>query len=200
MKGKVLITGITALIMFAGTQLYAAVEDLSVTVPKTAYVEWLTNSTDAMTSVNGDNSASFADYVGGASTQLTTPANKDVFIGVMCNALTGYNLSLNAGAGATVTTGKMTLAGATDLVFTGALAKVASSFTGGTTTGVNLDLTAATVSGDTVHTAEADLPMAAASPNVWKLTLSLPTISTVADGLIMSGTYTGSITATIALK
>ena len=194
------ITGLTAVMMLAGTQLFAAVGDLSVIVPKTAYVEWLTNSTDAMTSVNGDNSASFADYVGGASTQLTQPANKDTYIGVMCNALTGYNLTLNGGAGATATTGKLTLAGATDLVFTATLVKEASTFTAGTTAGIALDLTGATVSGDTVHTAEADLPLTAASPNVWKLTYSLPTISSVADGLIMSGTYSGGVTATIALK
>jgi hypothetical protein len=42
--------------------------------------------------------------------------------------------------------------------------------------------------------------MAIGSPNVWQLDLSLPVISTVADGLIQSGTYTGGITATISLK
>ena len=42
--------------------------------------------------------------------------------------------------------------------------------------------------------------MTAAAPNVWQITFSLPVINTVADGLIMSGTYTGGVTATVALK
>ena len=94
----------------------------------------------------------------------------------------------------------MTVPGGTSLTYTATLAKEASSFTAGTTASASLDMTGALVSGTSVHTAEADLPMAAASPNVWKLTYNLPVISSVSDGLIMSGTYSGGVTATIALK
>lgn len=201
-KSKAMYSITAGLALFCSSSaLEAALGDLTVDVPKTAYIEWLTNPTDAMTSVDGDNTAAFAAYVGGAITQLTQPADKDVYVGVMCNSLAGYDLTLTASnAGATATTGAMTIAGGTAVTYTATLAKEAASFTAGTTASTSLDLTGATVSGTTVHTAEADLPMAAASPNVWKLTLSLPVISSVSDGLIMSGTYAGGVTATIALK
>lgn len=195
------IAGIFLLILLASAQGFAAVGSLTVDVPKTAYIQWLPTAATAMTSVDGDNTAAFANYVGGAVTQLTQPANKDVFLGVMCNSLAGYDLTLTANnSGSTTTTGEMTITGGTNLTYTATLAKEASSFSSGTTASTSLDLTGATVSGTTVHTAEADLPMTAASPNVWKVTLALPTISSVSDGLIMSGTYSGGITATVALK
>jgi len=198
---RLILTSLAALLVVVGLQLTAAVNDLTVFVPKTAYIEWLSASGDAMTSVDGDNSAAFDDYVGGAVTQLTQPADKVTYLGVMCNSLAGYQITFAAsGGGATAATGRMTIAGGTPITYTGTLAKVAGSFTAGTTASTSLDLTGATVSGDTAHTAEADLPMTAAAPNVWELTLSLPVISSVADGLIMSGSYTGGITATIALK
>ncbi len=181
------------------TTSHAAVASLSVDVPKTAYIEWLSASSDTMASVDGDATYAFDPYIGGAVTQLTSPAAKSVFIGVMCNALTGYEVTLTGSGTPTASTGQMTQAGASPIAFTATLSTVGASFSGGTSTGGALDLTGATVSASTTHTAEADLPMAAASPNVWQIDLALPTISTVADGLIMSGTYTGSITATIAL-
>jgi hypothetical protein len=154
-----------------------------------------------MTSVDGDNSEAFSAYVGGAVTQLTQPADKDTFLGIMCNSLAGYDVTLTAlNTGATASTAAMTIAGGTDLTYTAALTKVGASFTAGTTASASLDLTGATASATSVHTAEADLPMAAASPNVWQLSFSLPLISSVSDGLIMSGTYSGGVTATIALK
>ena len=193
--------GFAICLIFITSQVFSAVGNLTVDVQKTAYIEWLTNSSDAMTSVDGDNSAAFDAYVGGAVTQLTQPADKATYLGVMCNSLAGYDVTLTAlNAGATASTGAMTIAGGTALTYTATLAKEAATFTAGTTASTSLDLTGATVSATTVHTAEADLPMAAASPNVWKLTYSLPTVSSVADGLIMSGTYSGGVTATIALK
>jgi len=193
--------GLAAVTLFVGSTLYSALNDITVDVPKTAYIEWLTASTDAMTSVDGDNSAAFDAYVGGAVTQLTQPADKDTYLGVMCNSLAGYNVTLTASnAGATATTAVMTIAGGTSLTYTCTLAKEASTFTAGTTASTSLDLTGSGVSGTTSHTAEADLPLTAAAPNVWKLTYSLPTVSSVADGLIMSGTYSGGVTATVALK
>lgn len=193
--------GLTVLALFATTQAFAAVGNLSVVVPKTAYIQWLTASTDAMTAVNGDNSASFADYTGGAATLLTKPADKDTYIGVMCNSLAGYRVTLTAAnAGATATTGKMTISGGTALTYTAALTKVTASFTAGTTAATSLDLTGTGASCDTSHVAEADLPLTAAAPNVWKLTFSLPTTTGVSSGLIMSGTYSGGVTATVALK
>lgn len=179
---------------------YSAVADLTVDVPKTAYIEWIATAATAMSSVDGDGSYAFDPYVGGAVTQLTSPAAKNIFLGVMCNSLAGYDVTLNAGAGATATTGRMTIAGGTPIDFTGTLTKEAGTFTAGATAAPSLDLTGGSVSATSVFAAEADLPMAAASPNVWRLSLALPVISTVADGLIMSGTYTGQVTATIALK
>ena len=192
---------VLATLMPGLTTLSAALGDLTVDVPKTAYIEWLTTSADTMTNVDGPNSYAFDPYVGGAITQLTQPADKDMFIAVMSNSLAGYNLSLTAtNAGATATTGTLEQAGSAPITYTAGLTKVAASFTAGTVAAPSLDLTGATVSGTSSHTAEADLPMAAASPNVWQLAMSLPVISTVADGLIMSGSYTGGVTATIALK
>jgi hypothetical protein len=187
------------LLLSAGSA-QAAVANLTVDVPKTAYIEWLTASADNMTSVNGDNTFAFDPYVGGAITQLTNPAVKPIYIGVMCNSLAGYDLTFSAGAGATGTTGLMVQPGAANITYTAALSRVGGTFTGGTTASETLDLTGGSASGSTVHVAEADLPMAIGSPNVWQLDLSLPVISTVADGLIQSGTYTGGITATISLK
>ncbi|MCB1135124.1 MAG: hypothetical protein KDK78_02545 [Chlamydiia bacterium] len=182
-------------------QAYAAVANLSVDVPKTAYLQWLSSSSDSMTSEDGDGTFAMDPYVGGAVTQLTQPSDKTAYLGVMCNSLAGYNLTLTAsGSGVTTTTGKLSTAGGTPITFTASLSQVGASFSGGTTANTALDLTGATASGDTVHTAEADLPMTAAAPNVWQLTFSLPAISSVADGLIMSGTYTGGVTATISLK
>jgi hypothetical protein len=182
-------------------QVHGALGDITVVVPKTAYIEWIATAGTTMTNVDGPGTYAFTAYVGGAVTQLTQPADEDMFLGVMCNSLAGYDVTLTASnAGATATTGVMTIAGGTSLTYTGTLAKEAATFTAGTTASTSLDLTGATVSGTSVHTAEADLPLAAASPNVWKLTMSLPVISTVADGLIMSGTYAGGVTATIALK
>jgi hypothetical protein len=192
---------VLAMLTLYTTQSQAAVGNLTVDVPKTAYVEWLSASSDAMTSVDGGNAFAFDPYIGGAMTQLTQPADKVAYLGVMCNSLAGYTITLTAnGAGATATTGRMTIAGGQPVTYTAALAQVGASFSGGTTASTSLDLTGGGISGGTVHAAEADLPMAAASPNVWQLTLSLPTISSVADGLIMSGTYSGGVTATVALK
>lgn len=198
LSGVLALTG--AAILFA-SPVEAAVGNLTVDVPKTAYIEWLTASSDAMTSVDGDNTFAFDPYVGGAVTQLTQPADKVSYLGVMCNSLAGYTISLTAnGAGATATTGQLTIAGGTPIVYTASLSQVGATFTAGTTASTSLDLTGGTASGGTVHTAEADLPLEAASPNVWQLSFSLPAISTVADGLIMSGTYSGGVTATVALK
>ena len=133
-------------------------------------------------------------------TQLTQPANKSVYIGLMSNSLAGYNVTLTGANSPTATTAQMTLAGAANLTYTCTLTKENATFTGGTTASASLDLTGGTVSATSVHTAEADLPLADNDPNVWNLTFALPTISTVADGLIMSGTYTGSVTATVAMK
>lgn len=187
-------------LFFTATPLFGAVDSLSVVVPKTAYIQWLANSSDAMTAVNGDGTAAFADYTGGASVLLTKPADKDLYIGVMCNSLAGYRVTLNGGTGATATTARMTMVGATPITYTAAMSKVASTFTAGTTASTSIDLTGAGASADTAHVAEADLPLAANAPNVWKVTLSLPTITGVSSGLIMSGTYSGGITATVALK
>lgn len=198
-KFRFFAVGLFLTVAFVGNTLSAAVQDLTVDVPKTAYIEWLTASGDTMTSVDGNNTAAFDPYVGGAVTQLTQPANKDAFIGVMCNALTGYTLSLTGTGTTTATTGQMTLAGATPIVYTGSIAQVAGSFAVGATVATNIDLTGATPSATVTFAAESDLPLAAASPNVFTVTASLPTVSTVADGLIMSGTYAGGYTATVAL-
>ncbi|MCB1135123.1 MAG: hypothetical protein KDK78_02540 [Chlamydiia bacterium] len=196
---KKILVGLVGLLVGIAASGQAAVANLTVDVPKTAYIEWLTASSDTMASVDGDNTYTIDAYLGGAVTQLTSPADKICYLGVMCNALTGYEVTLTGSGTTTGSTAQLTQAGATPITFTAALAQVGASFSGGTSTGGTLDLTGGSVSASTTHTAEADLPMAAASPNVWQITVSLPSITTVADGLIMSGTYTGSITATIAL-
>ncbi len=195
-----LVAGTTFLLILGASQIHAAALTLTVDVPKTAYIQWLATAGATMTSVDGDITEAFAAYTGGAMTQLAQPANKSVYIGLMSNSLAGYDLTLTGANTPTATTAQMTIAGGTNLTYTCTLATEAGSFTGGTTASDSLDLTGGTVSGTTVHTAEADLPMTDSAPNVWNLTFSLPTVSAVSDGLIMSGTYTGSVTATVAMK
>lgn len=188
-------------VMLTAARLTGATLTLTVDVPKTAYIQWLNNSTDAMTNVNGDNTVAMNPYVGGAMTQLTQPANKTTYLGIMCNALTGYDVTMTAlNTGATASTGRLVITGGAPLTYTATLAKVAASFTAGATAAPSLDLTGASVSATAVFAASTDLPMLAVSPNVWQMTFSLPVISSVADGLIMAGTYTGGVTATVALK
>lgn len=179
----------------------AAVGDMTASVPKVAYLQWLTDSADPMTEVNGDATDSFVPYVGGPVTQLQTPVNKKAYLGVMCNSLSGYEIILTANnAGATASGGNMVTAGGQPLSFTITLSKVTASITAGTTVSLALDLTGATPSISTVHAAESDLPMTAATPNVFEFDWGLPTISTVSDGLIMAGTYVGGVSATVVLK
>lgn len=201
MFNRLAFTGtMAATIVLCASTAEAAVQTLDTTVPATIYIEWMANNSDPMTSVDGDYATGFDNYLGGALTQLVSPANKEAFIGIMCNNLPGYELTFTASSAASATTGSLTLAGATDLTYTATLTEVAGSFSAGTTRTNALDLTGATVSGDVVFGVEADMPMTAAAPNRYKLTLALPSISTVSDGLIMAGAYTGSITATVALK
>ena len=128
-----------AFLFFACPSLHAAIGNLTVVVPKTAYLEFLTNSTDAMTSVNGDNTFAIDPYVGGAVTQMTSPVLKDIYLGVMCNSLAGYDLTLTASnAGATASTGAMTVAGGTAITYNTTLTKIASSFTAGTIASTSL--------------------------------------------------------------
>lgn len=183
-----------------GSSAFAGQQDLSVIVPKTAYIEWLSTSGSAMASVNGNNSASFSDYSGGAVTQLTQPSNKVVYLGVMCNSLAGYDLTLTAvGSNATATTGELSQSGATPITYTTTLAQ-AGGIASGATVNLSLNLVGSTQSIRTSYATEADLPLTAAAPNVFSLTTALPAISSVADGLIMSGTYTGGYIATVVLR
>lgn len=188
------------LLLLTQAQIEAAGLTLTVDVPKTAYVQWITNSSDPVTAVNGDLSNPLSPYTGGAMTQLTSPSAQGVYLAIMCNSLAGYDITLTGANATDATTANMTQAGSTAIAYTCTLAKVAGTFTGGTVASTAVDLTGATASGTTTHAAEADLPMDSSSPNVWDLGFSLPVINTVADGLIMSGTYTGSVTATITLK
>lgn len=179
--------------------LNGAVMDLTVDVPKTAYVEWLTNSGDTMTAVDGDNTVAYDPYVGGALTQLTSPAVKTTYLGIMCNALTGYQITLTGTGTTTATTGQMTLAGASPIDYTAGIGQVAGTFALGATVSMNINMTGATPSATVTFAAESDLPMTAAAPNVFSFSNTLPVIATVADGLIMSGTYSGGYTVTVSL-
>jgi hypothetical protein len=175
--------------------------DLLVADPPTVYVEWLTSAGDTMTSADGDNSQAFDPYLGGAASQMQTPTDKDLYVGVMCNRTTGYDLTLTASnSGATTTTAIMTRPSGSDMTYTAALTKVSGTFAAGATASTQLDLTGATASGSAVFATNGDLPLAAASPNVWKVTNNLPSISGVSDGIIISGSYSGGITATVVLK
>lgn len=177
----------------------AAVEDLTVDVPKTSYIEWIANPSDPVTQVNGDLNVSFDPFVGGPITQLVTPVMKTTYLAIMCNALTGYQITLTGTGTTTTTSGEMALAGAASLDYTTNFTTVAGTFAAGATVSINVDMTGATPSASVTFASESDLPMAAASPNVFSFSNTLPTISTVADGLIMAGTYSGGYTVVVSL-
>lgn len=180
---------------------YGALGDITASVPKVAYLDWLLTPTDAMTEVDGDNNDTFVNYVGGPMTQLVQPVNKKSYLGVMCNSLAGYDIILTANnAGATAGGGNMVTAGGQPLGFNITLTAVPASVTAGTTVSISLDLTGGTASITTAHTVEGDLPMDANSPNVFEFDWGLPVITTIADGLIMAGTYVGGVSATVVLK
>jgi len=178
-----------------------ALSDLLVTDPATVYIQWLEQATDPITEADGSNAMSFNSYIGGAATQLSSPSAKELFIGVMCNRIAGYTITLTASnSGATATTAKMTIPGGSHLSYTANLSKVSGSFAAGSNTNMSLDLTGASVSASANFASNDDLPLTTIAPNVWKITTSLPSIDDVTGGLIPSGTYQGGITAVISLQ
>ncbi len=188
------------LLTFISGRTHAAGLTLTVDVPKTAYLQWITNTSDPITNIDGDLPDAFSPYTGGAMSQLTNPATQAVYLGVMSNSLAGYEINFVGANSPTTTSAQMTQAGAGNITYTCALTQVPASFSAGTTASTSLDLTGGTMSASTSHVAESDLPMNNASPNVWDIGFSLPAITSIADGLIMSGTYTGAVTATITMK
>lgn len=189
------------LLLVTEAALDGAISDLSTSDPPTLYIQWLNSSASPMTDANGDLSTAANPFTGGAMVQLTHPVPKDVFLGVMINRLSGYDVTLTAGGGgATATTGRMTVTGGSPMTYTCSLTKVAGSFKGGTVADPSLDLTGSSKSATAVFVADADLPLQTTAPNYWRLTFTFPSFNTVADGLIFSGTYTGTITATAVIK
>lgn len=193
--------GITIIRLLSAAQVHGAVSDLSYPGAPAVYVQWLDSTGATMSETDGSNTYDFDPYLGGGMTQLSRPADKVVYIGVMCNQLAGYDLTLTAdNGGATASTARLTTPGATPLTYSGVLTKYTPSFTAGTTAVASLDLTGVGISATAVFAGPSDLPLQAANPNVWVLTLSLPVVSSVADGLIMAGSYSGQITATVSLQ
>lgn len=177
------------------------ITDISLGDPPTFYIQWLDSISTPMDSADGDNSYSLDPYLGGAATQLLSPMPYDIYIGAMCNQKSGYEIFLQAnGGGATITTGKLFKSGATSITYTASLTKVASTFSSGAVASTNIDLTGSTPSCEAVFDKNNDVPRKIADANVYHLSLSLPQITSVTDGLIMEGTYSGSITATISAK
>jgi hypothetical protein len=154
-----------------------------------------------MTDVDGDGNKAFNPFDGGPSILLRQSPPIDFFIGVMCNSLSGYEITLTTGSGTTTTTtGELTSGGGSKMTYSATLSKVNGTFAAGAVASANLDLTGSTASASAVFGSTADLPLEAASPNVWQLAASLPLINSVSDGLMMAGTYSGIITASVSLK
>ncbi|MBB65836.1 MAG: hypothetical protein CMO81_12325 [Waddliaceae bacterium] len=184
---------------FLGTPfLYSAGLTLDVTVPKTAYIQWFETASN-MDNVDGAASVNFDPYTGGAATQLTNPAPKPVVFQIMCNSPTGYNVDFQS-AGATATnTGVMThtVHGSQTVSFTAAIAT--TTVVGATTPTLAISLDGAANDIQSGAMAVGDLPLLDTAPHVYTVTSTLPTISAVADDLLVEGTYQSSITATVAL-
>ncbi len=190
-----------AILLGFGCQAQCAISDLLVADPATVYIQWLNTSSSPMTEADGDLSTSAVPFSGGAMVQLSNPVPKECYLGLMINRISGYDVTLTASnSGATATTAHMTVTGGADMVYSCSLAKIPSTFKGGTVAADSLDLTGGAKSATAVFVAEPDLPLATTEPNIWRLTFTFPNISSVSDGLILSGTYTGGITATVVIK
>ncbi|MBB65831.1 MAG: hypothetical protein CMO81_12300 [Waddliaceae bacterium] len=184
---------ITYLILFSfSSTIYPCGSDLTYPGPATVCIQWF-DTPSAMDQADGDASTSFNDYGGGAATQLTSPGAVDMYLEVMCNRLEGYDVIITAlNSGASSTQGNLDNSGQT-ITYTANL----SVYSGmnGATPSLNLDLTGSSSSISVVFT-ELQLPLIINTPNIYRLRVSVPNISSVSDGLIVSGNYSGGFNAT----
>jgi len=178
-----------------------ALDDLQVVDSPSAYIQWLTHASDPITQVDGNNTIALDPYQGGPAILMSHSPGKALYIGVMCNRLTGYDLTLTAtNSEATSTSTRLIVSGGSDLILSATLEKESGTFTGGATASTQLDLTGGSASGTAVFAENSDLPLTTIAPNVWKLTVMPPSISSVSNGLIMNGNYERGITASISLR
>lgn len=177
-----------------------ALNNLSTGDPPTAYIQWLDSPSEAMSNPDGGSSMAFSPYMGGATTLLSAPPSKDFYLGVMCNRLNGYTVSLTAMNEASSTTAKMTSSSGRVMTYTCSLSRVSGTFAAGATTTISLDLTGNTPSATASFATTGDLPLTTQAPNVWRLSATLPSVSGVNDGLIVAGSYSGGVTATISVR
>lgn len=176
-------------------------DDLTPGAPATVYFQWLSSPGATMTEADGNGTVSLSPYLGGSITQLISPPSQDLYLGVMCNRKTGYDVFITGSTpGPAANQCRLTLPGANNIVVTLTISEVSASFNAGATTTISEDLSGVTASASASFQNPSQTPISAASPNVWRITLDMPPIASVSDGLITAGSYNGSLTATVVLK
>lgn len=187
--------------VFIFPQLCWGLADLNFGDPPTAYLQWLSSPSDVMTEANGSSSVAIDPYVGGAVSQLSQPPDQVLYLGVMCNRRDGYHVYFTAqNSGATASTAKMTLPGGSDLTYTVSVSTEAATFSSGAFPSSNVNLTGATPTASCNFQNNSHVPRKTDERNVWRVTVQLPVIASVSDGLIMEGTYSGGFTATATMQ
>lgn len=163
--------------------LCAAEGNLSVHVPKTAYIQWLSGPSEAMTK-SGDSEIKF-------SLSPLAKRSQELYLGVMCNSLNGYNISFIAAHAKGAKSAEARSLSGKSIGYLVDLRPVNSSILGSAKT--CLDLRGQVPSLSVSFTNENQLPMDAHRANVWRLLAKLKEKDLSLDE------YYASITVVISL-
>jgi len=168
------------------TPLFAARQSIRVTVPKTAYIQWLSHSEASMTAVG--ETSTFVELSGDEMAP-----NQELYLGIMCNSLDGYEIRLISAHPVDTNTAEARDSNGSVLHYTADLEKVTHTFRGQSMSSLSLDLTGSQPSIRLSFYSGGALPLEPFAPNVFRLTVTANTNTR------KRGIYTDRITAILNL-
>lgn len=136
-------------------------------VPKTAYIQWLQSPGQSMSQAQ-DSHIQF-------SLSPWREDSRDLYLGVMCNSLTGYRISFTASEATGPTTADALSVTGNRIPYSVELRPMASTFKSPKSQSTTLNLQGSTPSLSVSFASSGDLPLRPEQRNIWRLTAKLLT-------------------------
>jgi hypothetical protein len=160
-------------------------------IPKVGYIQWLAAPKDAITDTF-DNTIVFK-FSGEKEQNDASAVTQDLFLGMICNSLDGYQISFFASSPINSQTAYATSDNGQSITYQATLEELPGTFHNQSKRAINFDLLGLKNSVTVSFLNEESLPLSYLKPNVLKMTL------TVLDAEIYPEDYMGSITAIMSL-
>ena len=171
------------LIFYFSCHCEAIQQRITVSVPKTAYLQWVESPGQMMTSTSQTSK----------TIHFSDPYSKDFYLAVMCNSLSGYEIALTAISSISDDSAIAVGSYGNDLEYKVQLFPETRTFLGGTIHSYNLNLSGSSPSIRVFFQSPSSLPMRSNRPHVWRV------VATPTSSLRANEVYTGGIIATVFL-